>query len=72
MRWFAALLVSTALFPAAAAAQEEDEAVALALELISQLAQSGELSVTDRDALTARLTDAFTRFEREAEARDVT
>lgn len=72
MRWLAALLVSTALLPAAAAAQEDDEAVALALELISQLAQSGELSVTDRDALTARLTDAFTRFEQEAEARDVT
>lgn len=70
MRWLAALLVCISVIPAARA-DSEDDAVALTLELVNQIAQTGGLSVDDPDALTARLEAAMDRFEDEADARGV-
>lgn len=68
MRWLAALLVCISVTPAARA-DSEDDAVALTLELVNQIAQVGGLSVDDPDGLTARLEAAMDRFEDEANAR---
>ncbi len=68
MRWLAALIVSAGLVPAVAA-DDGEEALALTLELISQITQSADLAVVDQEALTARLDSAFDAFEQEAEAR---
>ena len=70
MRWLAALLVSFGLAPAALADSEED-ALALTLELVNQIARVAGLSVDDPDALTTRLEMAMDRFEQEADARGV-
>ncbi len=68
MRWLAALLVCISVTPVALA-DSEDDALALTLELVNQIAQIGGLTVDDPDALAARLEMAMDRFEEEADAR---
>ncbi len=49
MRWLAALLVCISVTPVALA-DSEDDALALTLELVNQIAQIGGLTVDDPDA----------------------